>query len=87
MLSRTSCAPPDAQLAYLHQHSAPNAGRIYQLSTSTRQEFPLAIVSINITKFMLQVRREHSTCPCPGVHLDAASLALTMLPLCCCCLC
>ena len=43
------------QLYYLHHHNTANAARLYRLSRSGRQEFPLSIVSMNITKWTLQV--------------------------------
>jgi len=39
----------------LHEHNASNAAKLYRLSRSDRQEFPLAVVSLNITKWTLQV--------------------------------
>eukprot|EP00798_Chlamydomonas_sp_ICE-L_P015734 gene15734-21856_t len=41
-------------LYYLHHHSAHNAQLLYSLSRSASQEFPLSIVSMNITKWTLQ---------------------------------
>lgn len=37
------------------QHDAVNASRLYRLSRSAEQEFPLAVVSLNITKWTVQV--------------------------------
>ena len=45
-------------LCFLHDHNADNAARLYRLSRSGRQEFPLAVVSLNITKWTMQVRAE-----------------------------
>lgn len=39
------------------QHDAVNASRLYRLSRSAEQEFPLAVVSLNITKWTVQVRK------------------------------
>lgn len=41
------------QLYYLHQADPAAAGLIYQLSRSGRQEFPLSVVSLNITKWTI----------------------------------
>uniref|UniRef100_A0A7S0WUW0 ELMO domain-containing protein n=1 Tax=Chlamydomonas leiostraca TaxID=1034604 RepID=A0A7S0WUW0_9CHLO len=46
------------QLAHLHQHEAQNAQKIFTLSHSKAHEFPLAPVSLNITKFMFQAMRK-----------------------------
>lgn len=45
-------------LCFLHDHNADNAARLYRLSRSGRQEFPLAVVSLNVTKWTMQVREE-----------------------------
>lgn len=55
------------------QHDAVNASRLYRLSRSAEQEFPLAVVSLNITKWTVQVRKGpsgQSQCkrPAEGVH-------------------
>jgi hypothetical protein len=43
-------------LSYLHQSNTPRAQVIYCLSNDTEQEFPLAVVSLNITLWTIQVR-------------------------------
>lgn len=45
-------------LYYLHHHNISNATKIYQLSRNEQQEFPLAVVSLNITKWTIQVVRQ-----------------------------
>ena len=39
----------------LHDHDPENAAKVYRLSRNGRQEFPLAVVSLNVTKWTLQV--------------------------------
>ena len=43
------------QLVSLHCHHPGNAAAMYTLSRSSTQEYPLAVVSLNMTKFTLQV--------------------------------
>eukprot|EP00879_Flechtneria_rotunda_P026631 GHRR01028410.1.p1 GENE.GHRR01028410.1~~GHRR01028410.1.p1 ORF type:complete len:133 (+),score=57.34 GHRR01028410.1:208-606(+) len=45
------------QLLYLTHHDASAAKKLYQLSTGTKQEFPLAVVSLNITRWTLAAVR------------------------------
>mmetsp|Transcript_37423 Transcript_37423/g.83278 ORF Transcript_37423/g.83278 Transcript_37423/m.83278 type:complete len:800 (-) Transcript_37423:69-2468(-) len=45
-------------LYYLQAHDAFNAAAIYNLSRDREQEFPMSIVSLNITKWTLQMVRE-----------------------------
>ncbi|WIA16945.1 hypothetical protein OEZ85_013867 [Tetradesmus obliquus] len=45
------------QLLYLTHHSPPAAQKLYQLSVSARQEFPLAVVSLNISRWALVALR------------------------------
>ncbi|MEW5299133.1 MAG: hypothetical protein WDW36_002177 [Sanguina aurantia] len=46
------------QLYYLHQHDAAGAHTMFVASQDPVHEFPLAIVSLNITKWTLQALRE-----------------------------
>jgi hypothetical protein len=48
--------PPSLQLLSLYHHSPSNAAVLYRLSRAPSRDFPLAIVSLNATKFTLQVR-------------------------------
>ncbi|DBA86037.1 hypothetical protein WJX77_012319 [Trebouxia sp. C0004] len=45
-------------LLLLHEHDPANAQAIFKLSTAKESEFPLAPVSLNITKWTLQMVRE-----------------------------
>ncbi|GAX78447.1 hypothetical protein CEUSTIGMA_g5887.t1, partial [Chlamydomonas eustigma] len=46
------------QLYLLYHHSRPNAMKIFRLSRSELQNFPLAVVSLNITLWTLQVVKQ-----------------------------
>ncbi|KAL6761766.1 ELMO/CED-12 family-domain-containing protein [Haematococcus lacustris] len=46
------------QIAYLYEHHAASAGCLLRLAQSSSNEFPLAVVSLNVTKFVLQAVRE-----------------------------
>lgn len=46
------------QMAYLYEHHAASAGCLLRLAQSSSNEFPLAVVSLNVTKFVLQAVRE-----------------------------
>lgn len=59
------------------QHDAVNASRLYRLSRSAEQEFPLAVVSLNITKWTVQVRKGpsgQSQCKRPAEGIYPKSL-------------
>ncbi|GFH30030.1 ELMO domain-containing protein [Haematococcus lacustris] len=45
------------QIAYLYEHHAASAGCLLRLAQSSSNEFPLAVVSLNVTKFVLQASR------------------------------
>eukprot|EP00192_Tetraselmis_astigmatica_P003290 CAMPEP_0117651604 /NCGR_PEP_ID=MMETSP0804-20121206/2182_1 /TAXON_ID=1074897 /ORGANISM="Tetraselmis astigmatica, Strain CCMP880" /LENGTH=597 /DNA_ID=CAMNT_0005457595 /DNA_START=246 /DNA_END=2036 /DNA_ORIENTATION=- len=45
------------QLLYLWDHNPSNAATVYRLSRHPEQEFPLAVVAMNVTKWCLQVLR------------------------------
>eukprot|EP00878_Enallax_costatus_P039042 GHUV01044558.1.p1 GENE.GHUV01044558.1~~GHUV01044558.1.p1 ORF type:complete len:100 (+),score=23.30 GHUV01044558.1:222-521(+) len=45
------------QLLYLPHHDAAAAQQLYKLSTSPTQDFPLAIVGLNITRWTLTALR------------------------------
>ena len=67
-------------LCFLHDHNADNAARLYRLSRSGRQEFPLAVVSLNITKWTMQVRAEQLAPFARRMHARMCALYVMIPP-------